>query len=94
MKEITESGCDAVTTVRVEYRDDTTESWTFVEPDTVTKTYLTIDNVNYERYEMRLVVINNENINSTSASKYGAFNTSEFCHHEYTSRHPCLCNST
>ena len=67
---ITESGCDAVTNVRVEYKQTTTDSWKSVEPDTVTTTHVTIDSLSNDQYEVRLVVINNENISSTSASKY------------------------
>ena len=67
---ITESGCDAVTAVRVEYKQTTTDSWKSVEPDTVTTTYVTIDSLSNVKYELRLVVINNENITSISASKY------------------------
>ncbi|KAK2154336.1 hypothetical protein NP493_2198g00000 [Ridgeia piscesae] len=70
---ITESGCDAVTTVRVEYKVDTSDSWKSVEPDKVTTTSVTIDGLSYERYEVRLVVINNDNFNSTSSSKYVVF---------------------
>ena len=67
---ITESGCDAVTTVRVEYKDEITASWMSVKPDTVKTTSVTIDSLSDGRYEVRLVVVNNENITSTSGSKY------------------------
>ena len=70
LKTITESGCDSVTTVRVEYRVGKTDSWKSVEPDTVSATSVTIDSLSDGRYEVRLVVINNEKITSTSASEY------------------------
>ena len=67
---ITESGCDALIAVRVEYKVDMNDSWMSVEPDTVSTTSLTIDSLGDGRYEVRLVVINNEDITSTSASEY------------------------
>ena len=80
LQTIIESGCDAVTTVRVEYKVDTslTHSWKSVKPDKITTTYVTIDGLSYERYEVRLVVINNENITSTSVSKYVDFRISDY----------------
>ncbi|KAK2150076.1 hypothetical protein NP493_2864g00000 [Ridgeia piscesae] len=74
---ITESGCDDMTTVRVEYKVDTSDSWNSVQPNKVTTTYVAIDGLSNGRYEVRLVVINNENLNSTSASKYVDFRMSE-----------------
>ena len=59
-----------MTDVRVEYRIEMTDSWMSVEPDTVNTTSVTIDSLSDGRYEVRLVVINNENITSTSASEY------------------------
>ena len=70
LQTITDSGCDAVTAVRVEYKVDTSDTWKSVQPDKVTTTYVTIDSLTYDRYEVRLVAINNENIKSTSGSKY------------------------
>ena len=66
-----------MTTVRVEYKVDTSDSRKSVEPDRVTATFVTIDGLSYERYEVRLVVINNDNFKSTSASKYVDFRISE-----------------
>ena len=75
---ITESGCDAVTAVRMEFKPSTTDSWKSVEPDTVTTTYVIIDSLSNDQYEVRLVVINNENVSSTSASKYVDLRRCEF----------------
>ena len=75
---ITESGCDAVTAVRVEYKQTTTDSWKSVEPDTVTTTHVTIDSLSNDQYEVRLVVINNENVSSTSDIKYVDLRRCEF----------------
>ncbi|KAI0222457.1 hypothetical protein LSAT2_026310 [Lamellibrachia satsuma] len=70
-KVITESGCDAVAAIRVEYKQQKTDSWKSVEADRVSQTYTIIrDNLSYEQYEVRLVVTTNENIASTSASKF------------------------
>ncbi|KAI0240259.1 hypothetical protein LSAT2_009049 [Lamellibrachia satsuma] len=70
-KVITESECDAAAAVRVEYKQQKTDSWKSVEADRVSQTYKIIrDNLSYEQYEVRLVFTNNENIAYTSASKY------------------------
>ena len=72
-----ETGCDVITTVRVEYKHDMADSWRYIDLDAINQTNVTIDDVIYEQYEVKIVITNNENITSTSASKYVDLRTSE-----------------
>ena len=72
-----ETGCDVITSVRVEYKYGMVDSWRYVDADAINQTNMTIDDFMHELYEVKVVITNNENITSTSASKYVDFRTSE-----------------
>ena len=54
--------------VRVWYQRQTSNTWEYVEPDTVNQTDVTISDLSRDVYTLKLTATNNENITSTSPS--------------------------
>ena len=70
------SGCDQMVAVVVYYKVQTNTLWQHKEAERVSDTRLTLHSVNYDVYEVKVSVANNEDITSTSETFIANFLTS------------------
>ena len=68
LQAVNETGCDTILDLGVWFKRQASQndSWFYKTAETVTQTQLTIDVLTYELYYVYVIVVNNENISSTS----------------------------
>ena len=68
LQAVNETGCDTILDLGVWFKRlaSQNDSWFYVTAETVSQIQLTIDVLTYELYNVYVIVINNENISSTS----------------------------
>ncbi|KAI0239349.1 hypothetical protein LSAT2_009927 [Lamellibrachia satsuma] len=78
-KTLNYSGCDQIEAVVVFYKLQNNNTWQHKEVERVTDTQLTLYNVNYDVYEVKVSATNNEDITSTSVTFVANFLTKVNC---------------